>query len=368
VKNASANDELDWIEWKSTLDLTGKPGCFHVARAILGLANRMPDNAARTCEGVGYVVVGAEPRSIQGVAAVDPARLDQTVELYVGSNGPQWSPVYIQVEGCDVLVVTVEPPTAGDPIHALRKEAEGARSGTAFIRKPGRTVPADANDLEALQQRLVARRQLGMVEVDLAGPLPLSWVNIDAALSVVDRWLDQQRQPMIDRAHPIERSRNQPPIPSAAGGWFNPFASTMSSGFSALANIYKPDTRTLQAFLRQVDEWGERVRHQTLQALPQRLAHAGHAVLTLRISNPTDIYLNDVQVVLHIEGDDIEPGDDDEYLLEVPERGSPPRPFGDPIPQISDCPRALPAASRPWAPLSRSECGSRRDRCRSPGT
>jgi hypothetical protein len=66
VKNASANDELDWIEWKSTLDLTRKPGCFHVARAVLGLANRMPDRAARTCEGVGYVVVGAEPGSIPG--------------------------------------------------------------------------------------------------------------------------------------------------------------------------------------------------------------------------------------------------------------------------------------------------------------
>ena len=37
---ASDHDEADWVEWKSTLDLTTKAGCFTVARTVLGMANR----------------------------------------------------------------------------------------------------------------------------------------------------------------------------------------------------------------------------------------------------------------------------------------------------------------------------------------
>src|SRR5438270_353217 len=73
---AGEHDEADWIEWKGQLDLSTKPGCFHVARAILGLANREPERAQATCEGLGYVVVGAEPGTVHGVSTVDSANLD----------------------------------------------------------------------------------------------------------------------------------------------------------------------------------------------------------------------------------------------------------------------------------------------------
>ena len=45
--------------------------------------------AAVTCEGLGYVIVGAEPGSVTGVWSVDPTALDQIIEQYVGgSAGP----------------------------------------------------------------------------------------------------------------------------------------------------------------------------------------------------------------------------------------------------------------------------------------
>jgi hypothetical protein len=49
-----------------------KHGCFHVARAVLGMANRMPERAARTSEGLGYLVVGAEPGNPEGVSSIAP--------------------------------------------------------------------------------------------------------------------------------------------------------------------------------------------------------------------------------------------------------------------------------------------------------
>jgi hypothetical protein len=55
-----------------------------------------------------------------------------------------------------VLVVTVEAPRAGDRIFTLRREFGRARDGTVFVRKGGRTIPADSGDLDALQDRLLA--------------------------------------------------------------------------------------------------------------------------------------------------------------------------------------------------------------------
>ena len=45
VLAASPTDELDWIEWKSTLDLSSKTVQGTLARHILGMANRPPSRA-----------------------------------------------------------------------------------------------------------------------------------------------------------------------------------------------------------------------------------------------------------------------------------------------------------------------------------
>jgi hypothetical protein len=66
VVNADQHDESDAIEWKSTLDASTRDGCFHVPRAVLGLANREPGRSKLIFEGYGYVVVGAEPGRLAG--------------------------------------------------------------------------------------------------------------------------------------------------------------------------------------------------------------------------------------------------------------------------------------------------------------
>lgn len=77
VLGSSPADELDWIEWKSTLDLGGKPVRGTLARYILGMANRVPGQAAAHAGGRGFVVVGAEPGNRHGITAADPASLSQ---------------------------------------------------------------------------------------------------------------------------------------------------------------------------------------------------------------------------------------------------------------------------------------------------
>jgi hypothetical protein len=62
-----ATDETDWLEWKCPPELTESTARGHLARNILGMANRHPDHAKRFTEGYGYVVVGTEPGNVVGV-------------------------------------------------------------------------------------------------------------------------------------------------------------------------------------------------------------------------------------------------------------------------------------------------------------
>src|ERR1700736_3306122 len=91
VVDADEHDEADWIEWKSDLDLSTKKGCFPIARTTLGMANRIPAAASLVCEGLGYLVIGAEPGNLAGVTSVDPADLDQMLEgaVALGRAGPR---------------------------------------------------------------------------------------------------------------------------------------------------------------------------------------------------------------------------------------------------------------------------------------
>lgn len=150
---ASPNDETDWLEWKSGLDLARKDSHVTIARHILGLSNRRVADAIRQAGGCGYIVIGAEPGSVTGVTEVDPADLSQAIQVYLGSAGPSWSPSYISAAGASVLVITVEPPAAGDRVRTLQREFQSYLAGAIFVRRQGRTVPALPGDVMALEDR-----------------------------------------------------------------------------------------------------------------------------------------------------------------------------------------------------------------------
>lgn len=165
VLGALPSDELDWIEWKASMDLSDKRAQGTIARHVLGMANRLPADARRHVEGCGYLVIGAEPGNPCGVTAVDPSQLGLGVQPYLGPEGPAWSPQYLQEAGAMVLVIVVEPPQEGDHIFTLQKEftvttaAGGGKTyqaGTVFVRHLGRTDIAAPGDIRALEERYAA--------------------------------------------------------------------------------------------------------------------------------------------------------------------------------------------------------------------
>jgi hypothetical protein len=168
VVHALPSDELDWIEWKLDMDLGSKATQGTIARHILGMANRKPEDAQRHVQGYGYLVIGLEPGNLGGITAVDPSQLGLGVQPYLGSEGPTWSPHYVQEDSHTVLVITVEPPQVGHHIFTLQKDfsfptLKGDRktylAGTIFIRYPGRTEIARPGDIRALEERYAAPAQ-----------------------------------------------------------------------------------------------------------------------------------------------------------------------------------------------------------------
>lgn len=193
VHTTNPRNETDWIEWKQGLDLSGPSGRYAVARAILGFANRSPLAARRHVGGLAYLVVGLEPGSAGGQTPVDNATLTQGLRPYLGSQGPAWMPWWGQLDGVEVLVITVEAPEDGHPIHTLKRTYKDTPEGTIFVRHPGVTDRATPADIEMLSARLLAVQ--GRLELDVTTPGSLC--VLDTSSQALGDWLDMEADALM---------------------------------------------------------------------------------------------------------------------------------------------------------------------------
>jgi hypothetical protein len=149
IVKADPEDELDWIEWKREFDFSNKASQGTLARHVLGMANRRPEQAILRAGGCGYVVIGAEPGNRCGVSPVDPAILTKGIRPYLGSEGPVWSHTYVPDSVTSVLVITVEPPVLGariftlQPGHRFGRKGQGVPGGNSVRPSSGRDHPGD---------------------------------------------------------------------------------------------------------------------------------------------------------------------------------------------------------------------------------
>ncbi|MPY81277.1 MAG: hypothetical protein GEV04_23245, partial [Actinophytocola sp.] len=120
VMGADPHNESTWIEWKSRLGLEEMSTHHHIAKHVLGFANRTVETARAHAGGYAYLIIGADPKGLLGISPVDPANLRPWIERYVGS-AVRWRSEYLTEQNKQVLVVIVEPPRAGDPIYPLRR-------------------------------------------------------------------------------------------------------------------------------------------------------------------------------------------------------------------------------------------------------
>jgi len=258
VRDADRHDEHRWIEWKSGLDLAAAAGQGHVAKTVLGLANRQPAAAAQHVGGYGYLLVGVEPGAITGVTPVDPEVLVGQLRAAVG-DAVRWNPEYVTVDGIQVLVVIVEPPQLGDPIHCLRKQLDRHQPGMIFVRHTGRTDPATPADIDMLTAR--ARERTASLHMTVAAAPPRIETLPDI-LTVAEQWIERRRPAML--AARYQSSAWQSTRGKDLSGFLSP-------GFDPLGPTVKPDRRTEEEYTRQVEDFLERAKN----ALAERALWAG---------------------------------------------------------------------------------------------
>lgn len=287
VRDCIHFSETDWLEWKSALDLTTPKARFEVSRQILGMANRVPGVARRNCGGYGYILVGVEPGAMTGTVQSDPAQLHDWINPYIGATGPGWQPRYIQVDDNTVLAIEVDPPNSGDSIHTLKKSYDRYDRGTIFVRKHGKTHPAEPEDIENLQQRLQgAHLDLYLAIMD---HLPISWFHEQALVTTIRQIADSEREAQMRRARETQ-------APETLADVYSRIDRAIASALDG------PDDRTIEQYADEVADWQSQWTERAPEHWMTAYAAAGHGQCSLSLTNLTDHNFTSVEVRLKIPG------------------------------------------------------------------
>jgi Putative DNA-binding domain len=285
VVAANSEDESTWIEWKGPLDLRHEPAFHRLPRNILGFANRDPAGAAHHAEGYAYLIIGAEPGAVPGIDPIDSGDLTARLRAYVGDK-ITWHSQYVTVQGKHVLVITVDPPRAGDSIHPLRKQMQSIQAGEIFIRLGGQTSKARSEHIEMLEQRCKASASQLSISVS-----PLGGARIerpaDPAPEIEPR-LARTRKRLLE-------ATPKPPQTSWNSGRVRLSPEIASSAEAAAAEKIRKYLEDVELYL---NEWARamRLRHDILQSGHSRSA------LTLLATNNTDRNYLAVQVSAFVPG------------------------------------------------------------------
>jgi hypothetical protein len=283
--------ETNWLEWKGPLNLVAKEAIARatIAKAVLGFSNRDPSVASRAMGGCGYLLVGVSPGELAGVQAVDAAQLEAQVATYVGGV-IAWRADYVVVEEQSVLVVTVEPPAWGDPLHPVRKtfnpserRAPVLQAGTVFVRHQASTDPATPTDMDMLSRR-AARRPGDQLDVDVR----LTAGSKLRAIDVCDR--------MVGQYVARERSRLLAPF------------STVSETFRASSPVFNRSVMGVgypseKRFREEVQAYLHDLEQDLAKALRARAVMHDMARLRLEVVNETDKTYTGVRIEMLLPSD-----------------------------------------------------------------
>ena len=320
IYNAPASEqETDWLEWKSVVELTAKRWRAELARQTLGMANRDPEMVAKWAGGCGFVVVGVTPGSLDGTPVHDNAEIEAWLTPYIGRapNAPEWASDYVEVDGKQILIVTVEPPQLGQPAWPCRKTYTpdrnkgedpkwAVRDGAVYVRHQASTEESTSDDIEMLSRRAAGSgRRLGRISLTLAPGCKAA--AVDARQETIAEWETREREALkLPPRHP--KLATAFPTDKLAG-------SSLEASVNALAQLaaqmkdfplagFKPDTRTVQDYQAEVDGYIAKA----IEAMPgvlirkTRQRRLGRIALSVRNSTDDPIHKLRVEVVIAAKG------------------------------------------------------------------
>lgn len=331
VHGAQDHNEYDWIEWKLPIALGRAEGNFALAKQVLGMANREPNRAAQNVAGHGYVLVGVQPGDVPGMDPTDPADLEGWINKYVGQDGPGWDLHWVTYQNADVLLIQVDPPQWGDPIHTLRKQYDKFPEGAVLVRRRGGVHQASTVEMQMLQRRCQKRAQVVDVGLEVDPGSEALPVRSDA--SWIDERIEAERHCFLSpleeddeqRADEVEHEQGdtvdvdydsepgvavgvspqlmdqirRAQLTMATHGEQFRRAAELIGGHPILGS--EPEDRVPEEYREQVEQYLEQL-HDALpiHALVQWM-EAGYGRVQLGLVNPTDRNLAEVQLELLFE-------------------------------------------------------------------
>lgn len=190
--------ESMWIERKGDVDPSTKEGLAKIAKFILGMANRIPANAAKRFDGYGALFIGVTRGSRDGVPLVEHHQIENGIRKFLGPNPPPWEINYVNGNGDDkVHIIVVDPPKPGDPIYACHADGTVLSNGFVYMRNHTETTVAKGGDIDALNARC------------RAAPDPAVRIDFDGAIraytydeNVVEDFLAGEQQRLLKSVRP----------------------------------------------------------------------------------------------------------------------------------------------------------------------
>lgn len=299
IYRASGADENEWVEFKAGVDPSTRAGYAHIARAIVAFANRDPARAQRWMDGNAYIIVGLEPGNAPGAVVLDPAIIHDGVNALIAAPAPGWDLEYTTYNTAQVLVVTVEPPKPGDPIHCISKAAPNVDNGNIFVRRPGKSDRAKSDDIRRLSTRVTSVKR-DVLSIDVAATVP-AWEGLPRCTwpeNWIEAWIDQERAVLLA---PLERDLN-PPAQSAADRLGLSALGISRSASFALGITETPEDRSPDRYRAEVEKYLERCRDGFTGA-EERAAARVLPVIAWGVENLSDNNLENLLVSVHVEGD-----------------------------------------------------------------
>lgn len=294
----ACRQETHWLEWKETLDLGEKEVQAKIAKAVLGFANRSPTTAGRHAGGCAYLLVGVAPGSLDGVARVDAAALEDGIGRYL-SRKVQWRPDYVEIDEREVLVIQVEAPNWGDGLHTVQKSYQGRQfqmsKGDIYVRRQAATGRADDAEVEMLSERL-ARGQSERRPLSVIGE-PERHDEFRIAVTSVPRLLLLDRLDLSVTAQE-EFLRAQEPVRESRG-YARP-ADDPGLAIGARGAVAGGSVRRAQR--QSSPDGGNRseLRHRLLPVLVESAMARDIGGLTLTLENSSDMTFANVELELTV--------------------------------------------------------------------
>lgn len=211
-----------------------------------------------------------------------------------------WDLEYNSYKGTKVLVVTVEPPKTGDPIHCIGKAAPDIDNGNIFVRRPGKSDRAKGDDIRRLSTRLTSVNR-DAVSIEVSATVP-AWEGLPRCTwpdDWIESWIDE-RAVLLE---PLERHLN--PAPQTAAGRLGLSSLGRAGGAaSMLAHGIgeTPEDRSPDDYRAETEKYLERCRA-GFEGAEGRAAARALPVLAWGVENLSDDNLENLLVTVHVQGD-----------------------------------------------------------------